>query len=258
MHTAQLLAAYDHQVRGSFPNRLPATWTATHEGPLTRCHTQHGGFVLADSGLRSWTREEIDALVSRTLDHYGHADFEWKTFSHDNPDVVASLIAHGFVTDEPETLVLGDVAIPTRPERRIGGEPPIAVRVGTLDDLPAVAAMEEAVRRHGWEWFVPELTAHLTADAPTHLVLAEDRATGQVVSAGWLAPQAGDRCRRSLGRIHAGGLPASWHLPGHRSRASERGSTPQRPTPAGGCQREQPPILEKLGMAPGESSELRV
>lgn len=188
MHTAQLLAAYDHQVRGSFPNRLPATWTATHEGPLTRCHTQHGGFVLADSGLRSWTREEIDALVSRTLDHYGHADFEWKTFSHDNPDVVASLIAHGFVTDEPETLVLGDVAIPTRPERRIGGEPPIAVRVGTLDDLPAVAAMEEAVRRHGWEWFVPELTAHLTADAPTHLVLAEDRATGQVVSAGWLAP----------------------------------------------------------------------
>lgn len=191
MHTAQLLTAYDQQVRGSFSNRLPASWTASSDGPLTRCHTHQGGFVLAEDGLHAWTRAEIDQLVERTVEHYEDISFEWKTFSHDNPEIVASLLAHGFTPDDPETLILGDVQTLTGPELNTGGQPPVHLRVGTVDDLASVARIEEEVWNDSWDWFVPEMTARLSADDPTHLVLAEDKGTGQVVAAGWLVPMPG-------------------------------------------------------------------
>lgn len=42
--------------------------------------------------MHSWTRRQIDDLVASALEHsngLGHVGLEWKSFSHDNTDVVA-------------------------------------------------------------------------------------------------------------------------------------------------------------------------
>lgn len=191
MHTARLLAAYDQEVRGSFPTRIPSTWTATPDGSLTRCLTDHGGFVLASSGLHDLSDIELDRLIDRTLafyDEHGRS-FEWKTFTHDDPRVAQALQSHGLVPGDHEALVLGEVTTLTGPEIDVPG---VAIRTGTVEDLPAIAAMEEEVWSHSWDWFVPEMTARLTGPEPTYLLLAE--ADERVVSAGWLVPMPGTRC----------------------------------------------------------------
>ena len=43
MTPEELLDLYDREVRGSFPDRLPAGWVGEQDGPLTRCLTPQGG-----------------------------------------------------------------------------------------------------------------------------------------------------------------------------------------------------------------------
>ncbi len=189
MDHAQLLTAYDRQVRTSFPDRLPSTWTFTRDGPLVRCTTDQRGFVLAVSGLGDAAPPAIHALVRRTVAHFRRRglSFEWKTFGHDNPQIVTSLIRHGFEPDRPESLILGNVTPLTGPPIEVPG---VVIRQGDVGDLAAVAAMEEEVWGQPWAWFVPEMTALLTAADPTNLVLAQTP-SGRVVSAGWLVPMRG-------------------------------------------------------------------
>ena len=46
MTREELLELYDREVRGSFPDRLPAGWVGEQDGPLTRCLTPQGGFAM--------------------------------------------------------------------------------------------------------------------------------------------------------------------------------------------------------------------
>lgn len=245
MHPARLLAAYDQQVRGSFRHRLPATWTATADGPLTRCLTEQGGFVLSSSDLRAFSDTDLTGLVSRTVAYYRAAgrSFEWKTFAHDDPRIVPELEASGLAPGIPEALVLGDVAAITGPEIEVPG---VLIRTGTIDDLAAVAAMEEEIWGESWDWFVPEMTARLSDPDPTRLVLAE--AAGRVVSAGWLVPMSGTACT---------GLWGGSTLSEHRGRGIYRALVRARANEAArrGYELVQVdatdasrPILERLGL----------
>ena len=71
---------HDREVRPSFPHRLPANGQATADGPLTRCVTGNGGFVLPSSHLTELTEADLGALVARTVEHYRALGlpFEWK------------------------------------------------------------------------------------------------------------------------------------------------------------------------------------
>lgn len=191
MHTARLLAAYDQQVRGSFPNRIPATWTSDFDGPLTRCLTESGGFVLSSPTIRELTDADLDRLIARTLAFYRGLgrSFEWKTFAHDGARIAQKLADAGLIPAATEALVLGETGGLTGPEDPIAD---VTIRTGSIEDLPAVAEMEEEVWSRSWDWFVPELTARMSAPEPTYLVLAES--VDRVVSAGWLVPMPGTTC----------------------------------------------------------------
>jgi GNAT superfamily N-acetyltransferase len=153
--------------------------------------SDQGGFVLAGSGLHDLSDADLAALVERTIAHFRGLgqNFEWKTFAHDDPRVVDALTRRGLVPEAPEALVLGRVEDLTGPEIDLPG---VGIRVGRVDDLSAVAAMEEEVWSTSWDWFVSEMTERLRAPESTHLVLAE--ADGRVVSAAWLVPMTGTAC----------------------------------------------------------------
>src|SRR6201995_709928 len=126
MLAAELREAYDSQVRTAMTDRLPPGWQLSWDGPLMRISGGHRGFVgYRDLAGRSGA--ELDALIERTCAHFdarGEA-FEWKWHAHDQPaDLADRLLAHGFVAEDLETVLVGSAAELTRlpalpPELRI-------------------------------------------------------------------------------------------------------------------------------------------
>lgn len=64
-----------------------------------------------------WSRltpETADAAIADSVTHFtarGAAEFEWKSYSHDTPaDLPERLASAGFVPEEPETLMVAEVA----------------------------------------------------------------------------------------------------------------------------------------------------
>jgi GNAT superfamily N-acetyltransferase len=108
---AQLLAAYDAQLRGDAetlsamkverlgPLRL-VTWGAERGGI-----TYHDLLDLGDGGLQRLVPEalsyfESDPQIQRV---------EWKTRGHDHaPGLHEVLLANGFIPDEPESIMIGE------------------------------------------------------------------------------------------------------------------------------------------------------
>lgn len=245
MDTADLLSTYDHEVRLSFPRRLPSGWEATSDGPLTRCVTGHGGFVLSSTRLTEATDAELEALVARAVGHFRSlgVPFEWKTFSHDDPRVVGTLVTHGLRPETPEALVLGPVAALTG---EVAPLPGVTIRQAGVEDLPGIAAMEAEVWGSEWDWFVPEMTDRMAGEDPVHVLVAE--ADGRVVSAAWLTPMPGTSCA---------GLWGGSTLEPYRGRGIYRALVTMRANEAArrgytllqvDASEDSRPILERLGL----------
>lgn len=193
----ELLRIYDDEVRGSFPERLLATWIGFEDGPLTRALTGRAGFAMLTSPARAaeLTSTELAALVDRTVAFFAEAErwFEWKTFDHDRADLIPLLVAAGGEPEEHEALVLGeaaalaaDLVLPDDLQlREVTGRP----------DLERIAAMESEVWGEDWSWLADDLEGRL-ADPyePVRAFVVEDpEAGGRMVSAAWLTPLAGTR-----------------------------------------------------------------
>ena len=110
MNTAQILALYDEQMRRDPP---PAGATIVKLPGLTRCMSAdsgpHGGWILYTQ-LDGQDVEQVirDQIAAFAGDARG---FEWKTFDHDRPaDLRSRLAAHGFTPEEPEALLVLDLA----------------------------------------------------------------------------------------------------------------------------------------------------
>lgn len=86
-------------------------WKVEHVGLIHRSYLEGpggGGFVEAPRGLG----DDPDAVIATEVAFFRERglSFEWKTYAYDEPkDLGARLIAAGFVQDEPETLILGEV-----------------------------------------------------------------------------------------------------------------------------------------------------
>jgi hypothetical protein len=67
-------------------------------------------------GLISWsdlTADNADGIIQNQIDYFKelNVDFEWKYHSHDQPgDLPARLMAHGFNPDQPEALMVDEIA----------------------------------------------------------------------------------------------------------------------------------------------------
>ncbi|MDT3446079.1 MULTISPECIES: GNAT family N-acetyltransferase [unclassified Pseudofrankia] len=110
---AELLRAYDEQLRTDA--ETPGAVSVTRLGPLRLVTFAGGRGFVTYRDLGDANAHEISGLVSAALAHY-RADtsikrVEWKTRGHDRaPGLPESLVAHGFSPDEPESIMIGEVA----------------------------------------------------------------------------------------------------------------------------------------------------
>lgn len=183
-----LLRAYDEQLRTDA--ETPSAIAVTRLGPLRLVTFDGGrGFVT----YRSLDGHDPAALVPEALEHYrgdpAVERVEWKTRGHDHaPGLHEALIEHGFVPDEPESIMIGETAA-----LAVDLPPPAGVtlrRVTEEPDVRAMVAMQD-------EAFGDPVSAHsadgvlrrLALDDGMELWVAE--AEGRIVSAGRLEPVAG-------------------------------------------------------------------
>lgn len=247
MTPEELLAAYDAQVRGPFPDRLPPGWSGEQDGPVTRCLTGRAGFAMITDPGADASEAELGSIVERTVDHFAERGrwFEWKTFDHDPPALRPLLLAHGAVAEAHEALVMGEAAplagAPAVPEGLVLRE------ATTRPDLARIAAMQSEVWGEDWSWLAEDLEARLAADPPTTVLLVEDG--DLVVSAAWLTPFDGT----TVAGLWGGSTLAAYRgrgiyraLVARRARlAVERGYTLLQVDASD----DSRPILERLGLS---------
>ena len=108
---AALLAAYDAQLRTDA--ETPSAVDVTRLGPLRLVTFRGGRGFVTYRDLGGADAAAVRGLVGGALAHY-RADpaitrVEWKTRGHDEaPGLHEALVEHGFVADEPESIMIGE------------------------------------------------------------------------------------------------------------------------------------------------------
>ena len=187
---AQFLAAYDAQLRTDA--ETPSALRVDRLGPLRLVTFAGGrGFITyadlagADAAtIRGWVAEALASF----RDQPEITRVEWKTRGHDiAPGLHESLLEHGFVADEQESIMIGDA-------RSLAVDAPLPAgvdlrRVSSESDVRAMCVMESiAFGDDDAEEMSQALLRRLGLDDGMELWVAE--AAGQVVSAGRLEPVA--------------------------------------------------------------------
>lgn len=191
---AALLRAYDEQLRQE--TEVPSAITVDRLGPLLLASFLGGrGFItyqtLDADGSRA-TEETVRQLVEGALAHYEAMPeitrVEWKTRGHDHaPGLHEALVSHGFVPDEPESIMIGEARLLAVDVDLPDG---IAVRqVTDEDDVRAMHAMQVEVfgdDAEEAEAMLEQILHRLRTRDDMEMWVAED--DGRVVSAGRLEP----------------------------------------------------------------------
>lgn len=189
----RFLAAYDEQLRTDA--ETPSAVAVTVLGPLRLVTFAGGRGFVTYQDLGGADADAIVRLVGAALAHY-LADpeitrVEWKTRGHDcAPGLHQCLLGHGFVAEEPESIMIGeaqrlavDVPLPDGVTlRQVSAESDVRAMCAMSaqafgDSLAEGTAMADALLRR------------LSLDDGMELWVAE--ADGQVVSAGRLQPVPG-------------------------------------------------------------------
>jgi GNAT superfamily N-acetyltransferase len=243
-----LLALFEEQVRVRVPDPLPAGMTIERDGPLLRLAGAGPAFLLYRDldGVDGAALDELIARQAAIFTERGE-EVEWKHYSHDLPaDLPARLMAHGFMPEDEETVVIGPVApLAEAPPRFI---PPVRFRAVTeRRDFEAIVRMEEEVWGHGSRGHLVEiLESEIAADPESiDIIVAEIGAV--VVSAGWIRYEIGTQ----FASLWGGSTLPDWRGRGvykaiveHRARlAAAKGYTYLQVD----ASPDSRPILERLG-----------
>lgn len=189
---AALLAAYDEQLRSDA--ETPSAIRVTRAGPLRLVTFPGGRGFVTYRDLGGADAEAIARLVAAAVDHYRQDPeidrIEWKRREHDHaPGLHDALLGHGFVPDEPESIMIGEA-------RALAVEVPLpdGVRLRTVrtdDEVRAMCAMQ--AEAFGDDDLGAEAAAallrRLTFGDGMELWVAES--DGVIVSAGRLEPVRG-------------------------------------------------------------------
>lgn len=246
---AELLAAYDAQLRAHVPEALPDGASVERDGPLVRFHGLAGrGFVLYRDldGLEGGALDELIERQVRVFAARGER-FEWKLHGHDRPpDLAERLRAAGFVPEDEETVVIAPVAALARPPELPDG---VSLREASeRRDLDRIAALERAAwgRGEGDGRLAESLEAEREAD-PEALAIVVAEAGAEVVCAGWVRFERGT----DFATLWGGATLPAW-----RGRGIYRATVAYRATLAAGrgfrflqvdASDDSRPILERLG-----------
>jgi ribosomal protein S18 acetylase RimI-like enzyme len=189
--SASLLAAYDEQLRTDA--ETPSALSVMRLGPLRLVTFAAGRGFVTYRDLGGCDAGAIRHLVSQALARYRRDPeiqrVEWKTRGHDHaPGLHEALMDHGFVPDEPESIMIGearllavDVPVPEGVTLR---------RVSQEADVRAMCAMQdEAFGDPVSGEMAQELLQRLARGDGMELWVAE--AAGRIVSAGRLEPVPG-------------------------------------------------------------------
>ncbi|NGO74825.1 GNAT family N-acetyltransferase [Streptomyces sp. YC504] len=110
MDHEEVLRLFDRQVRRGLAADHPGT-RVEDTGTVVR---QSGGATDWNGVVFSAVDETTaDAVIAEQVRHYGAlgVEFEWKTYTHDRPaDLGERLVRAGFVPEEPESLMIAEVA----------------------------------------------------------------------------------------------------------------------------------------------------
>jgi hypothetical protein len=183
---AELLAAYDAQLRTHVSDRLPRGVRVERDGPLLRFlgFGDRGLVVYRDLG--GLENADLDDLIARQVRVFAERGerFEWKLHGHDRPtDVPQRLRAAGFVPEEEETVVIAPVT-------EMAGRPRLPEGVSLRDatsrrDFDRIAALEQTIWGDDHRWLAESLEAERNAD-PDALAIVVAEAAGAIVCAGWV------------------------------------------------------------------------
>ncbi|HET7277667.1 MAG TPA: hypothetical protein VFJ22_06275 [Dermatophilaceae bacterium] len=186
MKPDEMLAAFHAQIRLNDKD-AEATNIVERDGPVHRNYPENpakpGAMIESPEGLG----DDPDRWISRQRDFFagrGQA-VEWKTYGYDEPaDLGARLSAHGFVADDVEALILGELtALADQPVVIPEG---VRLRATTAEDLPGVMALFEAVWP-GTSWVTESHFEELAAVPELmHGCLVEREADGLVLTASWV------------------------------------------------------------------------
>jgi len=184
----QLLAAYDEQLRTDA--ETPSAIAVTRLGPLRLVTFVDGRGFVTYRDLGGADEDGIRRLASRALAHY-EADLsivkvEWKTRGHDHaPGLHETLLDHGFVAEEPESVMIGEanaLAVDT-----VLPEGVTLHRVRDEHDVLATSRLQQDVYGDvDAEGMTRALMRRLSLDDGMEIWVAE--AAGRVVSTGRLEP----------------------------------------------------------------------
>lgn len=145
MNRTRVLAAYNDQVRqATMPDGTGATFeTAIFESGASLIRRLavpgHDGSGVLWSSLDAASADEVIAAQVRYFEGRGEG-FEWKLYSYDEPaDLADRLIAAGFTPDEPESLMVAEIAEISDALR--SAELPPGVRIERANDEAGVARL---------------------------------------------------------------------------------------------------------------------
>lgn len=188
--TSRLLQAYDEQLRTDA--ETPSAISVTLLGPLRLVTFLGGRGFVTYRDLGGADEPEVRKLVADAIAHFradgGITKVEWKTRGHDHaPGLHDALLEHGFVPEDPESIMIGeaaalaaDVPLPDGVTlRQVTEEPDVRAMCAMQDEVFGAPVSDETANAI--------LRRQALGDG-MELWVAE--ADGQIVTAGRLEPVA--------------------------------------------------------------------
>jgi GNAT superfamily N-acetyltransferase len=238
--TTSILKQFDAEMRSNPP---PETGLRNETGGAVVRVVGHATYIiysrLSDASMDEAIAAEAASVAAR------RRNVEWKIYGHDEPRALsARLAAHGFEADEPETLMVLDLA---RDLPAASGLGIVIRRVSDEAGLRDLIAVQTAVFEHDHTALADEFRARL-ADPTLGLYVAYS--DGTPVAAGRLSLPP----RRSFAGLWGGGT-----MEGFRRRGIYRGMVHARASEARAqgyryltveARETSRPILQRLGFVP--------
>jgi len=250
LDAAELLAAYDAQLRARIPDRLPPGEQVERDGPVVRIWGgPSGGWVLYRD-LGGLEGAELDELIGRQVRFFAERGdrFEWKLHGHDLPaDLPDRLCTAGFEAEETETVVIASVADVTAPPSLPEG---VSLReVTERHDFERIARMEEEVWQLEHSRLADMLEAERSVD-PEAISIVAAEADAAVLCAAWIRFERGTH----FATLWGGATLPPWRRRGiykatvaYRANLAEQRGFRYLEVDASDDSR---PILERLGFMP--------
>ena len=181
------LHLFDRQIRQSLVPPQPG-FVVERVGKVVRCTAPDGrswGCFVEWSDL---DEETVDAAIAEQVAHFGGrgATFEWKTYGYDQPaDLTQRLLRAGFVAEDEETLVLGEVDQVVAGAAAVVVPSAVVLRHATDADWDGIAALNTAVWGGDHRRLVDDIASEV-ASQPDQIRVHVAEADDQIVSAAWV------------------------------------------------------------------------